>query len=76
MDGDFPETPIKRWYSLEEVVEPVPQPSPGHKKTKSRSSIRWLVGLLHGNGLRTSDASLRKAVNAYSDLQTDRQSIV
>lgn len=75
-DG-YPETAPKRWHSLEEVLEPDPEPSPVSKKSsKTRSSIRWLVGLLHGNGLRTSDASLRKAVHAYSDLQADRQSIV
>lgn len=74
---EFPETAPKRWHSLEEVLEPDPEPSPAAKKSsKTRSSIRWLVGLLHGNGLRTSDASLRKAVHAYSDLQADRQSIV
>lgn len=74
---EFPETAPKRWHSLEEVLEPHPEPSPVSKKSsKTRSSIRWLVGLLHGNGLRTSDASLRKAVHAYSDLQADRQSIV
>ncbi|KAL0272546.1 UNVERIFIED_CONTAM: hypothetical protein PYX00_005475 [Menopon gallinae] len=72
----FPEARPKRWHSLEEIVEPSPSPA-GNGAAKTRSSIRWLVGLLHGNGLRTSDASLRKAVHAYAtDVQQDRQSIV
>lgn len=74
----FPEARPKRWHSLEEMVEPSPDPSPtGNGAAKTRSSIRWLVALLHGNGLRTSDASLRKAVHACAtDVQQDRQSIV
>lgn len=74
----FPETMPKRWHSLEEVLEPCPEPSPsGNKSSKTRSSIRWLVGIRwHENGLRTSNASLRKAFRAYGDAQADRQSIV
>lgn len=74
----FPEALPKRWHSLEEVLEPCPEPSPsGTKSSKTRSSIRWLVGIRwHENGLRTSNASLKKAFRAYGDAQSDRQSIV
>lgn len=73
-----PEALPKRWHSLEEVLDPCPEPSPsGNKSSKTRSSIRWLVGIRwHENGLRTSNASLRKAFRAYGDAQSDRQSIV
>lgn len=74
----FPEALPKRWHSLEEVLETCPEPSPsGNKSSKTRSSIRWLVGIRwHENGVRTSNASLRKAFRPYGDAQADRQSIV
>ncbi|XP_067013444.2 receptor-type guanylate cyclase Gyc76C [Anabrus simplex] len=69
----------KRWRSLEEVAENNSHSNGGYnKKALARSSIRsWLVGLFNGNGLRSSDASLRKGIHSgYSDLQSERESIV
>nr|CAD7457814.1 unnamed protein product [Timema tahoe] len=78
----FPEfLPAKRWRSLEEVVGgddgTVSSANPG-KKLIPRGSLRsWLFGLFNGNGLRTSDASLRKGLHGgYSDLQSEKESIV
>nr|CAD7204451.1 unnamed protein product [Timema douglasi] len=78
----FPEfLPTKRWRSLEEVVGgddgTVSSANPG-KKLIPRGSLRsWLFGLFNGNGLRTSDASLRKGLHSgYSDLQSEKESIV
>nr|CAD7429253.1 unnamed protein product [Timema monikensis] len=78
----FPEfLPTKRWRSLEEVVGgddgTVSSANPG-KKLIPRGSLRsWLFGLFNGNGLRTSDASLRKGLHGgYSDLQSEKESIV
>ncbi|PSN49479.1 Receptor-type guanylate cyclase Gyc76C [Blattella germanica] len=77
----FPElVPAKRWRSLEEVAgtESMVRVSGegGKKNALARGSIRsWLVGLFNGNGLRTSDASLRKG-HGYGDLQSEKESIV
>jgi len=80
----FPDfMPAKRWRSLEEVPASdsvvVVSGEGGKKAALARGSIRsWLVGLFNGNGLRTSDASLRKGIHGhgYGDLQTEKESIV
>ena len=72
----FPDyVPAKRWHSLEDITGPdsmVVVAGDGSKKVHiARGSIRsWLVGLFNGNGLRTSDASLRKG-HGYGDLQSE-----
>lgn len=49
---------IKRWRSLETVAADDDVQS---KKSFNRGSIKsWLVGIFQGNGLRSSNASLRK----------------
>jgi len=75
--------PAKRWHSLEEVPGSdsmvVVAGGGGKKAAVSRGSIRsWLAGLFNGNGLRTSDTSLRKGIHghAYGDLQSEKESIV
>ncbi|XP_015514449.1 receptor-type guanylate cyclase Gyc76C [Neodiprion pinetum] len=69
--------PVKRWRSLDQVA---PTPSTGDvpdKKSSARNSIRsWLVNLFNGNGLRSSDASLRRGVITGYDIQSERESIV
>lgn len=80
----FPDfMPAKRWHSLEEVPGSdsmvVVAEGGGKKAAVSRGSIRsWLAGLFNGNGLRTSDTSLRKGIHghAYGDLQSEKESIV
>lgn len=79
----FPEfMPAKRWRSLEEVPgsdSMVVVAEGGKKAALTRGSIRsWLVGFFNGNGLRTSDASLRKGIHGhgYGDLQSEKESIV
>jgi class 3 adenylate cyclase len=80
----FPDfVPEKRWHSLEEVPGSdsmvVVAEGGGKKAAVSRGSIRsWLAGLFNGNGLRTSDTSLRKGIHghAYGDLQSEKESIV
>jgi len=80
----FPDcVPAKRWHSLEEVPGSdsmvVVAGGGGKKAAVSRGSIRsWLAGLFNGNGLRTSDTSLRKGIHghAYGDLQSEKESIV
>lgn len=50
----------KRWRSLEAIGAGVDDYMQS-KKTLNRNSIKsWLVGLFHGNGFRSSNASLRK----------------
>lgn len=71
--------PDKKWRSMEEMPgNNVTSVNDQNKKLIARSSIRsWLVGLFNGNGLRTSDASLRKGIHSgYSDLQSEKESIV
>ncbi|XP_047001211.1 receptor-type guanylate cyclase Gyc76C-like [Schistocerca americana] len=70
--------PDKRWRSLEEMPGNDANVNGHSKKTLARNSIRsWLAGLFNGNGLRTSDASLRKGIHSgYSDLQSEKESIV
>lgn len=79
----FPDImPAKRWHSLEEVPgsdSMVVVAGGGKKAAVSRGSIRsWLAGLFNGNGLRTSDTSLRKGIHghAYGDIQPEKESIV
>jgi hypothetical protein len=78
----FPDLmPAKQWHSLEEVpVSDSTAVVAGEEGKKSkRGSIRsWLVSLFNGNGLRTSDASLRKGIHGqgYGDLQSEKESIV
>lgn len=80
----FPDfMPAKRWHSLEEVPGSdsmvVVAGGGGKKAALSRGSIRsWLAGLFNGNGLRTSDTSLRKGIHGhgYGDLQSEKESIV
>lgn len=78
-DGEGYET--KRWRSLEVVPAGTEQQvidSAQNKKQISRNSLKnWIVGLFNGNGLRASNASLRKGVlQGYNDLQTEKESIV
>lgn len=74
----------KRWRSLEvvpaggcceQVIDPAHNSS---KKQIARNSVKsWFMGLINGNGLRASNASLRKGVlQGYNDLQTEKESIV
>lgn len=49
----------KRWRSLETVGQLTDNDS-NNKKGLNRGIRSWLVGLFQGNGLRSSDASLRK----------------
>lgn len=74
---------VKRWRSLDQVG-PVNDNGTGggciavDKKTSARNSIRsWLANLFNGNGLRSSDASLRRGViPGYDNIQSERESIV
>ncbi|XP_066598422.1 receptor-type guanylate cyclase Gyc76C-like [Prorops nasuta] len=69
--------PVKRWRSLDEVVPAPRTDSVPDKKSSARNSIRsWLVNLFNGNGLRSSDVSLRRGVIAGYDIQSERESIV
>ncbi|EFA10586.2 receptor-type guanylate cyclase Gyc76C isoform X1 [Tribolium castaneum] len=65
----------KRWRSLESLpasCDPVPD-----IQSKKKASLKsWLVGLFNGNGLKSSNTSLRKGViNDYNNL-TEKESIV
>lgn len=77
---DIPESDVsKRWRSLEAVPTSCDQLSDiQNKKTVPRNSIKnWLVGLFNGNGLKSSNTSLRKGVlNEYNNLQPEKESIV
>lgn len=69
----------KRWRSLESVPASCNQlDDQKNKKIGPRNSIRsWLVGLFNGNGLKASNASLRKGgLNEYNNLQPEKESIV
>lgn len=73
--------PAKRWHSLEEVPgsDSMAVVAGEEGKKSKRGSIRsWLFSLFNGNGLRSSDASLRKGVHGqgYGDLQSEKESIV
>lgn len=79
--------PVKRWRSLDQVAAPDNGSSGGgcvavggglaDKKSSARNSIRsWLANLFNGNGLRSSDASLRRGVIPGYDMQSERESIV
>ncbi|KAK3910945.1 Receptor-type guanylate cyclase Gyc76C [Frankliniella fusca] len=75
--------PTKRWRSLEQLkpdstVNNNPICLGDGKKTDVRGSIKsWLFGLFNGNGLRSSETSLRKGINSgYNDLQSEKESIV
>lgn len=69
----------KRWRSLDEALpsSPVayPRESAPDKKSSARNSIRsWIINLFNGNGLRSSDISLKPAVRDYA--VHERESIV
>ncbi|XP_011308844.1 guanylate cyclase 32E isoform X2 [Fopius arisanus] len=67
---------VKRWRSLDHVVSNVGDGVPD-KKSSARNSIRsWLVNLFNGNGLRSSEVSIRRGVIAGYELQGERESIV
>ncbi|XP_015598426.1 receptor-type guanylate cyclase Gyc76C isoform X2 [Cephus cinctus] len=68
---------VKRWRSLDQVASAANADSVPEKKASARNSIRsWWVNLFNGNGLRSSDVSLRRGVIAGYDLQSERESIV
>ncbi|KAJ8981638.1 hypothetical protein NQ317_000866 [Molorchus minor] len=77
---DIPESDFsKRWRSLETVPASCDQLSDLQtKKPVPRNSLKnWLVGLFSGNGLKSSNASLRRGVlNEYNNLQPEKESIV
>ncbi|XP_018335565.1 receptor-type guanylate cyclase Gyc76C [Agrilus planipennis] len=70
----------KKWRSLETVPASGDQISADNNKKKllPKNSIRtWLAGIFNGNGLRSSNASLGKAVMPdYNNLQAEKESIV
>ncbi|KZC09671.1 Guanylate cyclase 32E [Dufourea novaeangliae] len=69
--------PVKRWRSLDQVASVPNTDSVPDKKSSARNSIRsWLINLFSGNGLRSSDVSLRRGVIAGYDIQSERESIV
>ena len=74
--------PTKRWKSLEQLKPTTAASNPTYlgdmKKADVRGSIKsWLFGLFNGNGLRSSETSLRKGMHSgYSDLQSEKESIV
>lgn len=74
--------PTKRWRSLEQLKPAAAASNPTYfgdgKKADVRGSIKsWLYGLFNGNGLRSSETSLRKGMNSgYSDLPSEKESIV
>ncbi|KAL3268633.1 hypothetical protein HHI36_007737 [Cryptolaemus montrouzieri] len=71
----------KRWRSLESVqvsCEPL-QNSVKNKKVTPRHSLKtWLLGLFSGNGLKTSNASLKKAVitDFPHAIERDKESVI
>ncbi|XP_008543533.1 receptor-type guanylate cyclase Gyc76C [Microplitis demolitor] len=67
----------KPWRSLDQVTQGSTNDNVTDKKTSARNSLRsWLVNLFNGNGLRSSDVSLRRGVIAGYDIQSERESIV
>ncbi|KAJ8964720.1 hypothetical protein NQ314_004685 [Rhamnusium bicolor] len=77
---DIPESDFsKRWRSLEAVPASCDQLSDiQNKKAIPRNSLKnWIVGLFNGNGLKSSNTSLRRGVlNEYNNLQPEKESIV
>lgn len=80
-----PHNPVKvpylssRWRSLEAVPASCDELSDVQsKKSIPRHSLKnWLVGLFNGNGLKSSNTSLRRGVlNEYNNLQPEKESIV
>ncbi|XP_063972285.1 receptor-type guanylate cyclase Gyc76C-like isoform X1 [Diachasmimorpha longicaudata] len=68
---------VKRWRSLDHMVTNVSGDGVPDKKSSARNSIRsWLVNLFNGNGLRSSEVSIRRGVIAGYELQGERESIV
>lgn len=69
----------KKWRSLEAVA--LDEDTSSKTSITKRSIKSWLAGLLHGNGFKTSDASLRKVnaiqsvtgVPAFNEIQTNAQ---
>ena len=79
--------PVKRWRSLDEVPAPdngggvgggcVAVPGLVDKKGSARNSLRgWLTNIFHGNGIRSSNSSVRRGVIPGYDIQSERESIV
>lgn len=69
----------KKWRSLETVSRAEEAADAKKKKLVGKPSIRgWIVGLFNGNGIRTSNTSLPKAVlPEYNSLQQpEKESIV
>ncbi|XP_045475600.1 receptor-type guanylate cyclase Gyc76C-like isoform X2 [Harmonia axyridis] len=72
----------KRWRSLESVqvsCDPPQQDLARNKKIIPRHSLKnWLVGLFNGNSLKTSSASLKKAVIADfpRTIERDKESVI
>ncbi|XP_057667312.1 receptor-type guanylate cyclase Gyc76C-like isoform X1 [Diorhabda carinulata] len=76
---DLPESDFsKKWRSLEAVSTSCGQLSDVHsKKSISKNVKSWLMGLFNGNGIKSSNSSLRKGVmNEYNNLQPEKESIV
>lgn len=74
-DEGIEEHATKRWKSLESIPANCEQiTNDQHKKIMPGHSIKsWIVGLFNGNGVKTSNTSLRKELN---NLQTEKESIV
>ncbi|XP_072387454.1 receptor-type guanylate cyclase Gyc76C-like isoform X1 [Diabrotica undecimpunctata] len=76
---DMPESEFsKKWRSLEAVSTSCAQLSDvPSKKSISKNVKSWLMGLFNGNGIKSSNSSLRKGVmNEYNNLQPEKESIV
>lgn len=69
----------KKWRSLEAVA--LDEETSSKTSITKRSIKSWLAGILHGNGFKTSDASLRKVntkqsvagVPAFNEIQSNAQ---
>lgn len=72
--NDFPgdSTKQKLCHSLD-VLPTGDSPSRPLQKTSIK---KWLVGIFNGNSFKSSNASLRKGINDYNNLQPDKESIV
>lgn len=65
---------VYRWRSLEAIPASCDQLDGQNKKSILKS---WFVGLFNGNGLKSSNTSLKKGVmNDYNNLQQEKESIV
>lgn len=63
-----------RWRSLEAIPACCDQLEGQNTKSTIKS---WFVGLFNGNGLKSSNTSLKKGVlNDYNNLQQEKESIV